>query len=316
MAAQRTQEESIAEAVSQALDKAIERNRAGVDPLVDLDLEVGMTPKDLVHSNGTLKLHHYRPTCDEVYRVPLIVIPSLVSRSYILDLAKGQSLVEFLLEKGFDVYLLDWGTPRPEHSGLRLADYVLRLMPEWLLLIAVLGLLSMLGVFWSPLLIALPLFATAMVLPLIQAIRSSSKARFPASAGRVRLVGLRALVSMMHAIQPIGRLSGRIRHGLTIWRRRGLTKFGSPIAHDWELWSEGWKSQTSWLEMIEDRLRVLKVPSSRADAYSRWDIEVRGGIFGATPVAIDVAAIHSDIHAGEKPPPSSELITEVGRTML
>ena len=130
MAAQRTLEESIAEAVSQALDKAIERNRAGVDPLVDLDLEVGMTPKDLVHSNGTLKLHHYRPTCDEVYRVPLIVIPSLVSRSYILDLTKGQSLVEFLLEKGFDVYLLDWGTPRPEHSGLRLADYVLRLMPE------------------------------------------------------------------------------------------------------------------------------------------------------------------------------------------
>ncbi len=130
MAAPETRDKSVAEAVSQALDKAIERNRAGVDPLLDLDLEVGATPKDLVHTNGTLKLYHYHPTCEEIYRVPVIVIPSLVSRSYILDLAKGQSLVEFLLDHGFDVYLVDWGTPRPEHSGMRLADYVLRLMPE------------------------------------------------------------------------------------------------------------------------------------------------------------------------------------------
>lgn len=126
----KTAEKPIAEAVTQALDKAIERNRAGVDPLLDLDLEVGVTPKDLVHTNGTLKLYHYRPVCEEIYPVPVIVIPSLVSRSYILDLAKGQSLVEYLLDQGFDAYLVDWGTPRPEHRGLRLEDYVLRLIPE------------------------------------------------------------------------------------------------------------------------------------------------------------------------------------------
>ena len=76
MAAPETRDKSVAEAVSQALDKAIERNRAGVDPLLDLDLEVGATPKDLVHTNGTLKLYHYQPTCEEIYRVPVIVIPA------------------------------------------------------------------------------------------------------------------------------------------------------------------------------------------------------------------------------------------------
>ncbi len=115
---------------NEAIQVAIERSRAGVPALPDLDLEVGVTPKDITHTNGTLRLYHYHPVRDEVYRVPVIVIPSLVSRAYILDLAKGQSLVEYLVGQGFDVYLIDWGTPRREHSGMRLEDYVLRLMPE------------------------------------------------------------------------------------------------------------------------------------------------------------------------------------------
>ena len=130
MAKEENPQAKISEAVSAALDKAIERRRSGVDPLEGLELEVGVTPKELVHSEGTLKLYHYTPVCDEIYRVPMIVIPSLVSRSYILDLTKGQSLVEYLIGKGFDVYLVDWGAPRAEHSGMGLEDYILRLIPE------------------------------------------------------------------------------------------------------------------------------------------------------------------------------------------
>lgn len=130
MAEPKINEKQVAEAVNTAVNRAIERNRAGVDPLVGLDLDVGVTPKDILHSEGTLKLYHYRPVCDEIYRIPVIVVPSLVSRSYILDLAKGQSLVEYLVGQGFDVYLIDWGTPRPEHRTLALEDYVLRLIPS------------------------------------------------------------------------------------------------------------------------------------------------------------------------------------------
>ena len=114
----------------EAIRVAIQRSRAGVPALSDLDLEVAVTPKDVVHTNGTLRLYHYHSVREEVYRTPVIVIPSLVSRAYILDLAKGQSLVEYLVGAGFDVYLVDWGTPRREHSGMRLEDYVLRLIPE------------------------------------------------------------------------------------------------------------------------------------------------------------------------------------------
>jgi polyhydroxyalkanoate synthase len=55
---------------------------------------------------------------------------SLVSKAYILDLTPGQSLVEYLVRSGFDVYMIDWGTPRPQDKNLRLEDYVLDFMPE------------------------------------------------------------------------------------------------------------------------------------------------------------------------------------------
>lgn len=92
--------------------------------------EVGLTPKDTVYARGTLRLYRYRPMVDEVYRVPVVFVMSLISKPYILDLVPGQSLVEYLLRQGFDVFMADWGVPRPEDHKLRLDDYVLDLMPR------------------------------------------------------------------------------------------------------------------------------------------------------------------------------------------
>ncbi|MFN0096722.1 MAG: alpha/beta fold hydrolase [Dehalococcoidia bacterium] len=94
------------------------------------DPGVGLTPKDTIYSRGTLKLYRYRAQSDEIYRVPVLLIMSLVSKPYILDLTPGQSLVEYLLKQGFDVYMVDWGIPRDQDKGLRFEDYVLDLIPD------------------------------------------------------------------------------------------------------------------------------------------------------------------------------------------
>jgi polyhydroxyalkanoate synthase len=133
MSAQLLSLEDVAVKARATVDRAIQRHIPGLPApieLTGLGVEVGPTPKDLVHARGTLKLYHYRPLSDEVYRVPILFVMSLVSRPYILDLAKDQSLVEFLLLQGFDVYLIDWGTPRSEHRSLRLEDYVMDFLPE------------------------------------------------------------------------------------------------------------------------------------------------------------------------------------------
>ena len=122
--------EEIAAQARAAVDRAIQRHIPGLKLPDNLIGELGATPKDVIHAQGTLKLYRYRPLCDEIYRVPIVLVMSLVSRSYILDLTKGQSFVEFLLQRGFDVYLIDWGVPRAEHSTLRLEDYVLDFIPS------------------------------------------------------------------------------------------------------------------------------------------------------------------------------------------
>ena len=119
------------EAAQSQLDRNRERAKKGLDILLAREeLPVGMTPKDVIYSRGTLRLYHYRPWTDEVYRVPVVLIMSLVSKPWILDLTVGQSFVQHLLQEGFDVFMVDWGTPRPEDTNLRFQDYVDDLMPR------------------------------------------------------------------------------------------------------------------------------------------------------------------------------------------
>lgn len=92
--------------------------------------ETAATPKELIHARGTLRLYRYLPQTSDVYRVPVLIVMSLVSKPYIFDLAPGQSLVEHLVRAGFEVYLIDWGTPRAEHRSLGVDDYVADLLPE------------------------------------------------------------------------------------------------------------------------------------------------------------------------------------------
>jgi polyhydroxyalkanoate synthase len=121
---------SIAERARAEVERAIQRNIKGIEYLSSGDPGMGLTPKDSIYGRGTLQLYHYRPLADEVYRVPVLLVMSLISKAYILDLAPGQSLVEFLLKRGFDVYMIDWGVPRPEDSRLKLEDYTLDFIPD------------------------------------------------------------------------------------------------------------------------------------------------------------------------------------------
>ena len=72
--------------------------------------KLGVTPKDTVFSYDKMQLWRYRSDQRRV-GPPVLMVMSLVSRSYIFDLRPGNSLVEFMLARGFDVYVLDWGVP-------------------------------------------------------------------------------------------------------------------------------------------------------------------------------------------------------------
>jgi polyhydroxyalkanoate synthase len=111
----------------------VERNalraRNGIKLVAGVDRPgVGCTPKDVVWQRGRSQLWHYRNDPDGHggvrYSPPLLLVFSLISRSYILDLTPGNSFVEHLLQAGFDVYLLDWGEPDERDAQNGLEDYV------------------------------------------------------------------------------------------------------------------------------------------------------------------------------------------------
>ena len=58
------------------------------------------------------------------------MVYALINKPYILDLTRGSSFVEYLVNDGFDVYLLDWGTPGIEDKNMKLDDYILDYMPR------------------------------------------------------------------------------------------------------------------------------------------------------------------------------------------
>jgi len=121
----------VIESAQGAIDRNRQRLQRGVDILLAREEPpVGVTPKDVIYSRGTLRLYHYRPMSSEVYRVPVIFIMSLVSKPWILDLTPGQSFIQYMLMEGFDVFMIDWGVPRPEDKKLRFEDYVEDFMPN------------------------------------------------------------------------------------------------------------------------------------------------------------------------------------------
>jgi polyhydroxyalkanoate synthase subunit PhaC len=93
-------------------------------------IETGPTPKEVLWQRGETKLYHYKPTREKKYLTPLLIVYALILRPYILDLVPGNSLVEYLLGEGFDVYLLDWGNAGPEDKHLSFEDWILDYMPE------------------------------------------------------------------------------------------------------------------------------------------------------------------------------------------
>ena len=93
--------------------------------------QLGKTPKDVVWQRDKAQLWRYRRSGTPVrFAQPLLIVTSLVSRSYILDLLPGSSAVEFLRDSGFDVFMLDWGIPDELDADNRLETYVDEYLPR------------------------------------------------------------------------------------------------------------------------------------------------------------------------------------------
>jgi polyhydroxyalkanoate synthase len=92
------------------------------------DVVIAATEKDVVWTHRNTTLYRYRSD-NRQEAVPLLLVFALINRPEIFDLRPGNSLVEFLLAEGFDVYLLDWGVPDEADADTGLDYYVCDALP-------------------------------------------------------------------------------------------------------------------------------------------------------------------------------------------
>lgn len=87
---------------------------------------VGATPADTVYSENKWRLLRYRPRPASegglAFRTPVLLVPSLINRHYVLDLQPGRSFAAWLVARGHDVFIVDWGTPTDEDRYLTFDD--------------------------------------------------------------------------------------------------------------------------------------------------------------------------------------------------
>ncbi len=101
---------------------------------------VAATPCDVMLRENKLQLLRYRARPDGLaYRTPLLLVPSMINRHYVLDLAPGKSLVQWLVAQGHDVWCIDWGTPTAEDRYLDFDDFAGRYLGRCVRFAAALG---------------------------------------------------------------------------------------------------------------------------------------------------------------------------------
>ncbi|UCG22974.1 MAG: glycosyl transferase, partial [Chloroflexota bacterium] len=155
------------------------------------------------------------------------------------------------------------------------------LAPEWFLVIVLLGSLTLMGLLWAPLLLALPLLIVAAGPPIVYAVIRGWKATFPAyQTGGWKRPALHALVALLHLLQPLARLAGRLAAGLTPWRRRGLSNYALPRPRSLSMWREKYQAPEARLERLESIYHERGAVILRGGQFDRWDLEIRGGLLG------------------------------------
>ena len=113
------------------LQKIYEKSKT-FNRLVTTDARIAQTPKTVVWTLNKARLYHYVPVMprEQRHKIPLLMVFAIMNRPHVLDLRPGHSFVEYMLNRGYDLYLLDWGGPGAEDRNLTFDDYTLDYLPR------------------------------------------------------------------------------------------------------------------------------------------------------------------------------------------
>lgn len=240
--------------------RAVLRFLNGVDWLIrDPSHIVGRTPFDVVYQRDKLQLrryHHADRSIRPRHDLPVLCIPPLMVKPFIFDLMPERSLVKFLLDQGFDVFLVDFGEPDGADALVTLDDYVLDWIPTAVAQTrqaAGSGELSLLGYCMGGLFALMYLGATPD-----RSVRNVVTIGAPLDAGKM---GLFAWTSKMAGAQVefLARRIGNVPGGLSsvafrlLTPAKNLTRYADLFMNMWDReYVNGFDAMNQWVGQFID----------------------------------------------------------------
>ncbi|MDN5788520.1 class I poly(R)-hydroxyalkanoic acid synthase, partial [Pseudorhodobacter sp.] len=95
---------------------------------------IATTPGSVIYRNKMMELIQYAPTTDTVHDIPLVIFPPWINKFYILDLKPQNSLIKWIVDQGFTLFVVSWVNPDASYADVGIDDYIrdgyLRAMAE------------------------------------------------------------------------------------------------------------------------------------------------------------------------------------------
>ena len=183
-----------------------------------------------------------------------------------------------------------WGTAPFQAAQPPATNLVLSLLatPELYLVMVLLALLTIGGLFWNPLLFAGPLLLLALAGRVAEAGVSAARTTMMWKCAGSERLGRWFIITFLNFSQPLARLLGRVRDGLTPWRWRASVQFKLPWRLSTAIWSEHWREPDDWVRHARGIISREGTRVTDGGPYDRWDIEVSGGALGTARLLIAV----------------------------
>jgi hypothetical protein len=202
--------------------------------------------------------------------------------------SRGRSLLLGPVQR---IYYGTWGAApfQSMYESSTSTIWSLPRLPEWYLVILACLAMTLIGVLWQPMLVlAAPVATSAVILPILLAADAARSAVFRDSFVASTKREKRMITFALHLLQPLARLYGRLRFGLTPWRGRIASPLALPLSEMSNSWTGRWQSPEQELSSREEWLRVTGGGVRRGGPHDGWDLEVRGGMFASARMLLAV----------------------------